>query len=295
MVKGITSATLLMGVIGDNFKRIPGVAVGAQKMFHNVFDHYGIDAAYMRFNIAPENVGKFVEFAKIVGMPGFGVTMPHKARVIPYLDHVTDEARTYEAVNLVIIRNGETYGYMTDGIGYCGAWDAQGISLEGRNVLIMGAGAITPIISHELAKRGVAKFTILNRTVNNAQHVADIITKNTGKPATAGPMTPEMLDECAKDTGLLLQCTSLGMADNGTQHPYLGFIDLLPKDALVSDVIVNPLETELLKKARQNGHRTTDGADMLTYQLPETFHQYFGDTIKFGDDLVALGRAAFGR
>lgn len=285
MARDLTTATYLMGVAGDQFPRLPGIAAGVQDMFHAVFDKYNIDGAYFLFSIAPKDLPAFVEFAKISGMPGFGVTMPHKNRIIPLLDDMSEDCKLTETVNLVTIKDGKTFGHNTDGIGFCGKWDKEGINLTGKRVLILGAGAITGTIANELSARGAESFRILNRTVANAESMANMIKKLTNKAVSFGPITNEELEKSATIADVLVQATPLGGMGGG-QFESLDFIDKLPKDALVADVTAVPIETELLKKARANNHNTSDGADMLMYQMPETMRAYFGNGYDFNDDVI---------
>lgn len=292
MAIGLTTATYLMGVLGDQFPRLPGISAGVQEMFHAEFAEYNIDAAYFLFSISPENLPAFVEFAKISGMPGFGVTMPHKNRIIPLLDDMTEDCKLTETVNLVIIKDGKTYGYNTDGIGFCGKWDSEGINMAGKHILILGAGAITGTIAYELSKRGAGSFKILNRTLANAERIADKIKGLTGKAVSFGTLTNEELERSAEMADVLVQASPLGGL-NGDQFSSLGFIDKLPKDALVADVNTLPVETEFLKKARANNHNTSDGADMLMYQMPETMRAYFGNSYNFDNStIIEIARKA---
>ena len=287
----ITLATNIMGVITDGIPRIPGYTADVQNQFHNVFDRYGIDAQYYVFSVPPEELANFVTAAKTMRMPGFGVTMPHKHTILPYIDHLSEDSAACEAVNLVIIRNGETYGYMTDGTGYCAAWDRRGVQLEGRKVTIIGAGAIVPIICYELAKRKVAEFTILNRSTGRAENTAAIIRRTTGKPVTVRPLTTEELIRAAADTQLLLQASAIGMS-GGQEFEDLSFLDHLPKGCLVSDVVVTPVDTKFLQYARAAGFETTDGADMICNQMPETMERYYPE-VAFENDVVDLAMKAY--
>ena len=289
MPKGITTATNLMGVVGYGFPKVAKVQADVQIMFERIYDRYDIDAAYFLFNIAPDNLRTFVDFAKASGMLGFGVTMPHKTSMVNLVDDMTDYCKLTNAVNLVVIRDGKTFGYNTDGTGFCGKWDRDGVSMEGLNVVIIGAGSITATIAYELSDRGAASFRILNRTLDNAVQKAGLIQKITGKPTTAAQLTNSNLDEAAKKANVLVQAGSLGMMNfdgSITDFEYLGFIDHLPKDALVAEVVPFPLETTFLKKAMAAGHRTIDGADMICYQVPQTVRAYFGEEHNFDDDTI---------
>lgn len=293
MANWTTTNTKIMGVVGRDFLRIPRVQAGVQKAFHSIFDHYGIDAQYHLFRILPDQLPLFIESAKLLQMPGFGVTMPYKRQIIPYIDHLSDTAKLYEAVNLVIIKNGHTYGYMTDGIGFCGIWDERGYQFFGKRVTMIGAGAISMSICFELAKRGVTHFTIINRSVENAEHLVLRLREKMQVSAYSRPFEQKSLDEASTDTDVLIQTTSLGMTRNNTHFPYLGFIDKLPEDAIVCDVITSPLTSDFLQCAKRLGHTCSDGADMLSYQLLPTMKYYFENEFPFDDKVTKLAQQAF--
>lgn len=295
MAEKISLGTKIMGVITDGIPEIPGYIAEIQLENHYIMDKYGIDGTWFVWNVPGDKLGDFITAAKVLKMPGFGVTMPHKSAIVPYLDHVEDTAKACEAVNLVIIRDGETYGYMTDGTGYCAAWDEKGVDLTGRHVTFLGAGAIVPIIAYELSERGVKDFTILNRSPERANKTADIIRRTTGKDVEVLAMTNESLDEAASRTDLLIQCTPLGMVtgtDEDRDWEYLGFVDRLPEGCLVSDVLLETEDTGFLAKAKEKGFMTSNGIDMEVNQMPETFARLFPE-VEFGDDLVEIARTAY--
>lgn len=293
MADNITLATQIMGVASSDVPRIPHWIAKPTKQYHEIFDRYGIEGAYFIFDVEPNQIGDFIKGAQAMKMAGVGVTMPHKSTAVPYIDHLSETAKACNAVNLVVFRDGESYGYMTDGTGYCGEWDARGVSLEGRNVTIIGAGAIVPTICYELAKRNVAGFRILNQTRERGEKTAQKVREVTGKDVEFLELTDENLTAAAPETQLLINCTPRGMnADHGPQWEKLDFMDKLPEGCLVSDCVPIRNKTPFLRKAQENGFQTTNGIDMEVHQMPETFKLCFPD-VEFGDDLVEISRTAY--
>ena len=293
MINGATLTTKLMGVIARDFLRVPNTQAGVQRAFHSVFQFYGIDAQDFIFNLNPKQLPLFVESAKLLDMPGFGVTMPYKQSIVPYIDHLCGDAAVFQAVNLVIIKNGETFGYMTDGIGFCGIWDEHKYSFIQKHATIIGAGAISLSICYELVKRGVSSISIINRSLERAETTASRLHELTGLEAEVLSFEKKALNQSAIKTDILIQATSLGMTRTKTEYPFLDFLDLLPENAIVCDVITSPLETAFLKKARSRGLLTSDGADMLSYQMLPTMKYYFGDLYPFDSKVTEIAESAF--
>lgn len=272
MAVTFSAQTSMLGYIGyplSGNRRVPPIN------FNSIFQAFDIDAAYLTFPTKPEDLNHFVQTAKFYRMPGFGVTMPHKSAIIPYLDYVSDEARKTNSVNLVIIRDGKTYGYGLDGIGYIKGLERNNIDVSGREALILGAGSIVPSIALELARRHVKGFTVLNRTIENAKATAELIFNLSGIPSKFGGLTNKELDDAASCADLVVQCTSQGMKEIGRDYEYLGFIDKLPNNAVVTDVIAFPIVTTLLAHAQKRGLKTSNGIDMITSQMPDTLELYF--------------------
>ncbi len=133
---------------------------------------------------------------------------------------------------------------------------------------MLGAGAITGVIGRELALAGVRELTIVNRTLEKADFVADILRKNTsGMEIYTMEMTRENLDAAARDKDLMLQCTSMGFKGSGRDYDYVDFIENLPGHAVVLDVITNPPRTRIIKKADACGlKKIIYGINMLLGQ-----------------------------
>lgn len=293
MNRGPGTCTQIMGVIGSGFRRLPHTQAPVQRVFRAVLDKCGIEGDYYLFDLQPEELTQFIDAAKVLCMPGFGVTMPYKQAIVSHLDHLSRRAKLYGAVNLVLIRDGQTYGYMTDGIGFCGVWDDRKYTFENKRILMIGAGAISRTICCELTMRGAKQFTICNRSEARARELAAQLTSSMQVSAQTIAFESDELDKAAAGTDVLIQTTSLGMDRTGTQYPYLGFIDHLSASAIVCDVITSPLETALLRAARARGLQTSDGADMLCYQMQPTMQLYFGTQVPDAAQLTPLAQRAF--
>lgn len=229
----------------------------------------------MELEDAEGNLDRFFEAVRTLKIGGFLVTMPYKTRILPYMDEASEICKAFNCVNAVKYENGKLYGQALDGYGMCETIEEAGISLAGREALIVGAGGISGVVAAEMASRGVTGFTILNRTPEHAKHIAEMVEAYSGKPVHAGALTPEELDRAAQRAGVVAQCTSVGMQGMGTSFSYLGFMEKLDPSAVVVDALYNPPQTAFLKAAADCGLRTFNGMGMLSNQLNALMQFFF--------------------
>ncbi len=253
---------------------------------HNAMYQWGnINAIFIPMEVEdkPGNLDRFFDAIDVFHVLGFSVTMPYKTRLIPYIDACPEECRVFGCVNNVKIEeDGRRTGVSYDGYGMGQALEEAGCSIKGKQVLILGAGGISGITAYEFVKRGAAKVVILNRTAEKAEKVAQQLHDYTGIEAVAGPLTKEALDRAAPDSQIVAQCTSLGLNGHAADFEYLGFVEKLPKDAVIEDAIFNPLQTSILKAGAAVGLTTINGISMLANQMTAIIAFYFGIDLGVG-------------
>ena len=237
-------------------------------------DACGVDAQYLAYQVAPDEVEDFVNGLRQPGIMGINVTVPHKLAVMPFLDEIDDWATEAGAVNTIVNRQGRLTGHNTDGYGFLRAL-REGADFEpaGRRTLILGAGGAARGVVLALAREGVGDLTIANRTPERAENLAQLAHgRNVPVRAIALP-GPELV-EAAASAQLIVNCTTIGM----THGPREGETPLpgeaIPPTALVNDLVYNPLETPLLREAAQAGARTLGGIQMLVYQGAASFEMW---------------------
>jgi len=246
---------------------------------HNALYQWGdINAIFIPMEIEdkPGNLDRFFDAVDTLNILGFSVTMPYKTRLIPYIDECPEECKVFGCINNVRIDpDGRRIGVSYDGFGMGQALEEAGYSIRDKEVLILGAGGISGITAYEFVKRGASRITILNRTPEKAENVAPQLPDFTGVETSAGPLTKEYLDRAAVNTKIVAQCTSLGLSGHAADFEYLGFIEKLPKDAVIEDAIFNPLETSILKAGSAAGIATMNGISMLANQMSAIIKFYF--------------------
>lgn len=230
---------------------------------------HGIEGSYEAIDVAPDELPAFVERLRQGEFAGGNVTIPHKEAVFALCDSVDPLATTIAAVNTLVARDGKVHGFNTDFMGFLGNLDqnAPGWAEGLGRAIVLGAGGAARAVLVALRERGVPEIVLLNRTVEKAEALAKEI---------SGPFVPGALADFvryAPGAGLVVNTTSIGMHD--TRFEDIDF-RLLPKTALVTDIVYVPLVTPLLADARALGFRTVDGLGMLLHQAVPGFEAWFG-------------------
>ena len=241
-------------------------------------DHCGIGATYRAQEVAPAEVGQFIQGLRDSRILGINVTVPHKEAVIAHLDEVDDWATEAGAVNTIVNRNGRLTGHNTDGYGFL-----QGLKYGGsfeprdRRVLLLGAGGAARGVVLALAREGAEEIVIANRTLARAEALVRLA-RGRGVGSQAIPLEWESLSLAAVQADLIVNCTTLGM----THGPDAAGSPLLrhqiPPTALVYDLVYNPLETTLLREAALAGAGILGGIQMLVHQGAASFEMWTGQT-----------------
>ena len=197
-----------------------------------------------------------------LGIGGVSVTIPFKEEIIPLIDELDPQAARIGAVNTVVNRDGRLIGYNTDWLGAMTALKAK-ISLNGRHVLILGAGGASRAIAFGIIQAG-GRVTLTD--VDQARATA--LVKDLG--AEAIPL--DALDHCPAT--ILVNATPVGMAPDIDGIPINP--ELLGRFQVVMDIVYQPLETRLLREAQARSAATIDGLQMLIHQATAQFELWTG-------------------
>ncbi|MBS6347322.1 MAG: shikimate dehydrogenase [Oscillospiraceae bacterium] len=240
----------------------------ASFLYNKIFAECGINAMSYPVEVKKGELPEFLAAVKFMNSPGCILTSPHKQDIIQYIDDVDDASRVFRSVNAVrFYEDGHTEGHGMDGTGVIGAFDDNGVDLKGKEVVMLGAGGISGIFASELANRGIRKLTILNRTAEKAQYVAETLAARTSVETAYNTYTPEHARQAVETADILIQATTLGMKGSGQDHPDLSFMEVLPSTAWVMEAVSNPPETSVIKKAKELNLRTVLGMEMLVNQV----------------------------
>lgn len=260
----ITGRTRVFMILGD-----PIAQVQAPALFNPIFRAQGVDAVLVPAHVSPADLSGFVQqVLRARNIDGLWLTIPHKAAVLPLLEHCDRLGRIAQAVNAVR-RNadGTLEGALFDGEGFVKSLDRFDAPVAGRRVLIVGAGGAGMAIAVSLAERGAAAIALYDPTTSRSRTAADRIN-------AAYPHQPALVATTSDAAGfdLIVQASPLGM-DNA---------DALPLDpasvepgAVVVDILMKNQPTPLLRACAARGVQVHPGFEMLAQQIPDYLH-FFG-------------------
>lgn len=265
----INGYTRTCGLIGDPVEHTMSPVI------HNTLaEATGENLVYVPFHVKKEHLGEAVRGAHALNLLGLNITVPHKRDVIPFLQEVEPLAAQIGAVNTLVRMENGYKGYNTDMPGLYRAMVSDGVSIEGEEVIILGAGGVARAVAMLLLQKKAAKVILLNRTVERAAEVAEEVNAIANQAddlvdkanSFAQAMSLQEYDKLPSDRKyLVIQATSVGMFPNEE--------DVVIEDAAFYekihtgyDLIFNPAKTRFMKLVEAHGGRAFCGYKMLLYQ-----------------------------
>ena len=232
-----------------------------------------IDATYDKIKLEVDEIKNFIQEIKEQKIAGCNVTVPFKKTVIPFLDKLSPEAEQTQSVNTITYDNGDLVGHNTDIAGFDTAIKKLNFNVEGKKVLILGAGGVVPSIIVALKNMHVQEIIVSNRTKEKAENLT-VLFKDL-KILEWGNLT---------DFHMIINATSLGLNNETINLDFSGS----GHDKLFYDVIYNPHETRFLKMGKQLGYKTENGKTMFVYQALEAFKLWHRIEPKVNKDTFKL-------
>ncbi len=244
----ITGATRIAAVIGSPVRHSLSPAL------HNAaFVQLGLDWVYAAFDVSHGEAQAALDAMRTFRLGGLSVTMPHKEAVASAVDSLDSAAAALRSVNTVVPQaDGSLKGYSTDGAGFVASLAAAGVTVAGRTVCVLGAGAAARSIVDELGRSGAARVAVVNRTAARADEAASLA----GVAGVVGGVAD------VGDADIVVNATSVGMG--GDEMPCDP--SLLRAGQAVADIVYHPRETAFLRAARAAGAVTVEGLGMLVHQ-----------------------------
>jgi len=272
MTNRIQGTTTLLGLIGYPLKHSK-----SPHMHNTSFEALGLDHVYMAFEVQDGHIKEALDALKLFNAIGGNITMPHKKKVVEYLDDISPDAKIIGSVNTIKIdENKKITGYNTDGRGFVKALGENGVEFKGKKIVIAGAGGAARAVVTQLAFDGAGEIVLFNRTLGNAEEITDNINKNIPTcKARAEEMNEAKLVEEIQDAAILVNCTSLGMKATIDQA-IISSADQLPKGIFVADIVYDPDQTKLLKLAEEAGCKFMNGLMMMIWQGAIAFNIWTG-------------------
>lgn len=275
----VTGNSRLAGLIGNPV----GHSISPQ--LHNTISKYvGIDMVYVPFKVEKTELENAVKGLKAIDIVGFNVTIPYKKEIMKYIDINSKEALLMGAVNTVKNIGGRLYGYNTDAEGFVRSFKEEaGTGFENKKVVLIGAGGTARAIAVKTAMEGAGRIYIVNRTIERALDIADIVNNNIERICEAfDPDEAEAAGIFSKGD-IIINTTPLGMYPDVDKSPVRDSVKFSDRQ-IVYDVIYNPEKTKFLADAEKCGCKTINGFGMLIYQGIYAYEIWTG--VKIPEKLV---------
>ena len=253
-------SNVYLGLIGYPVKHSVSPA-----MHNAALKYLGIEGTYLAFEVKPNELEKAVFGAKALGFKGLNVTIPYKEEVLKFVKP-DSLASKIEAINTIDLE--KMIGYNTDAYGAIMALEENGVEIEDKVALVVGAGGAGKAIAFALVERG-ATVILTNRTASRGLEVAEKI-RRYGECIF---YSYDKIEELRGKVDMIVNATPLGMK---------GFEQKLPvpvsmlEDVVVFDIVYNPIETRLISEAKKRGCKVVYGIDMLVYQGAKAFEIWTG-------------------
>jgi shikimate dehydrogenase len=235
-------------------------------MHNAAFERMGLDYCYVAFPVHPHALKEAVLGVRALGFAGLNVTVPHKEAIMPVLDRVESEASFMGAVNTVVNRDGKLIGHNTDGRGFMRSLEEEGVEVEGKRVLLVGAGGAARAVSWYVSEKA-SELSIFNRTPERAERLVSDLSinrKNVSRVETLDAVEVGEVD-------IIINATSLGLRE---EDPLPFDVAGLHEGQTVVDLIY--LETKTLREASSRGCRVLGGLGMLLWQGMLAFELWTG-------------------
>ncbi len=251
------------------------------------FDHAGLDVQYELWDRPPIQLADAITEIRTDDFLGANVTIPHKERVVPQVDRLTEEAHATGAVNTLTKEGRKLVGHNTDVAGFKVALDTLvGRQKMPRQAVVLGAGGGARAVVYGLIREGFQRVIVFNRHL----HRAEALVKHFGRSAShmelrAMPWHESIIESELAKTKVLINATSIGLLSGDAPVPG----EILTGDLMVLDLIYD--RTKLLQAAEAAGAATSDGELMLLHQGAAAFRLWSGQEAPLDVMQAALEKA----
>jgi len=232
---------------------------------HNAaFMELNLDCTYIAYRIPRGELKEGIESLKKIKINGFNVTIPHKIEMMKYLDKIDESCSLIGAVNTVTNNEGILKGYNTDMDGFLEPLKRRKITIQNSKILLLGAGGAARAIVAGLAKEHAKHITIANRTLTNANNLAQFGNKI---GVNCNAIEINRLEKDLQDYNIIVNSTSVGLKNEPSPIPF----DSIKPQTVVYDIVYMPINTDFLKKAKEKNAIIIYGYEMLLGQATRAF------------------------
>ncbi|MDJ0270289.1 MAG: shikimate dehydrogenase [Aigarchaeota archaeon] len=257
----------IYGVIGDPIEHSVSPA-----MFNAVFREAGLwDSIYTAIRVASNELQQLVRAIRLLPFGGINVTIPHKVSIMRYLDLLDESAEEVGAVNTVHVAGEELVGYNTDMLAVMRV--LKQFKRAGDGAVVLGCGGAARAAAIALRELSINKQTFVGRSRKRMREMKRF-TASRGIDAEIISFQDSKLNSVLEKSSVIINATPVGMYPNVKSTPI--YSSLIPRGAVVFDMVYNPEETMLLRAAKRRGARIIGGLEMLVTQAEEAYRIWFG-------------------
>lgn len=268
-MKEITNKTRLCAVIGNP------VGHSLSPAIHNAgYEALGIDYVYLACRV--EDVpAALAGMRALENFRGLSVTIPHKIAAMDCVDEVDEVDRAIGSINTILHDGNHLRGLGTDGPGALKALTDAGVEIEGKRILMLGAGGAARALAFTFAKiAGLKSLTLLDINSEMLHKLASDLRAGTSAVINDAPLNTATLTDGMESADIIIHSTPVGM------YPKID-ASLIPRelfrpDQVVFDVVYTPLTTRLLADARDRGCLVIPGVEMFLNQAVLQFEHFTG-------------------
>ena len=228
------------------------------------FRELNLDSSYIGYRIPKGELGGGIEGLKKIKITGFNVTIPHKVEMMKYLDKMDESCSIIGAVNTVVNNEGVLKGYNTDMDGFLEPLKKRNVSIQGKKILLIGAGGAARAIVAGMTKEKARSLDIVNRTIENANNLSEFATK-IGLDTNIKKI--EDIDENIKNYDIIINATAIGLKDESSPISFEG----TKGKTIAYDIVYSPMNTDFIKKAKEKKLEIIYGYEMLLGQAVRAF------------------------
>ena len=246
-------------------------------LHNSAFRAQAINSTYLASQLELENLKAALQGMKALSIAGANVTYPFKEAVLPYLDSLSIEAESVNAVNTIINRKGKLHGEITDGEGlFASLKEIYPAFEQNSRVAVIGTGGACRSAAYTLADRGAERISLYNRTVEKAEALSDLLVSKTAVGSSAYyPLEKDLLKEALGEHNLIIYGLPF---DSDLFMEAVKESSLPDENTLLYDLRYNPYQTRVMDLFKAQGGRICNGLGMLLWQAVYAYELFTGRT-----------------
>src|SRR5213593_4614101 len=252
---------------------------------HNAaFNTLGLNCSYIAFRVQEDQLKNSLDSLRAIKIGGFNVTMPHKVKVLDYVDNQDKTVKLVGAANTVNNEDGKFCAYNTDVTGFIKPLHDRKVDFNGFEVFVLGAGGAARAVVVALSgEKGITNINIFNRNTERSTELSNMV-KKLGLEATI--ISNDDIQNIASRCNLIINTTPLGMNNEKSLIKSTS----IRKDAIVYDIVYKPVITNLVENAKIAGAEIVYGYEMLLEQATASFKIW----LQMDPPIESMKKALFG-